>query len=97
MPEKHLHIISFDIPYPPNYGGVIDVFYKIKALHSAGIKIHLHCIEYPGRDRTTELNKYCHSVNYYRRKTGLFSALSQKPYIVSSRKSKELINTFAKR
>ncbi len=32
MPDKYLHIISFDIPYPPNYGGVIDVFYKLKAL-----------------------------------------------------------------
>jgi len=39
---KHLHIISFDIPYPANYGGVIDVFYKLRALVSAGIKIHLH-------------------------------------------------------
>lgn len=96
MPEKHLHIISFDIPYPPNYGGVIDVFYKIKALHSAGIKIHLHCIEYPGRDRTTELNKYCFSVDYYRRKTGILSALSQKPYIVSSRRSKNLMETLVK-
>jgi len=92
MPEKHLHIISFDIPYPPNYGGVIDVFFKIRALHEAGVKIHLHCIEYPGRDRSNELNKYCESVNYYRRKTGLVSALSIKPYIVSSRRSPELIS-----
>ena len=38
--EKHLHIISFDVPYPANYGGVIDVFYKLKALHAEGIKIH---------------------------------------------------------
>ena len=48
MPDKHLHIISFDIPYPPNYGGVIDVYYKIRTLHKLGIKIHLHCFEYPG-------------------------------------------------
>ena len=27
--QKKLHIISFDIPYPPTYGGVIDVFFKI--------------------------------------------------------------------
>ena len=24
--DIHLHIVSFDIPYPANYGGVIDVF-----------------------------------------------------------------------
>lgn len=92
MSERHLHIVSFDIPYPPNYGGVIDVFFKIKALHQAGVKIHLHCYEYPGRDRKEELNNYCESVNYYRRKTGLLSALNSKPYIVSSRRSDTLIS-----
>ncbi len=32
MVEQHLHIISFDVPAPPDYGGVIDVYYKAKAL-----------------------------------------------------------------
>lgn len=90
MPEKHLHIISFNVPYPPNYGGIIDVFYKIKSLHSIGIKIHLHCFTY-GRQVPEILNKYCESVNFYKRKTGIFSALFLKPYIVESRKSDELI------
>lgn len=91
MSDRHLHIVSFDIPYPPNYGGVIDVFFKLKALHQAGVKIHLHCYEYPGRERKDELNKYCEKVSYYRRKTGFISALNSKPYIVSSRRSGELI------
>ncbi len=92
MPDKHLHIISFDIPYPPNYGGVIDVYYKIKALAEAGVKLHLHCIEYPGREPSEELNKHCVEVCYYQRKTGVLSAISLKPYIVASRRSKELLN-----
>lgn len=91
MSEKHLHIISFDVPYPPNYGGVIDVFYKLKALYEKGIKIHLHCIEYPGRDRSSELNKYCEEVHYYPRRMGFRSALSLKPYIVISRRSEKMI------
>jgi len=91
LPDKHLHIISFDVPYPPNYGGVIDVFYKIRTLHEKGVKIHLHCILYPGRDRSDELNKYCEEVHYYPRKTGMVSALSTKPYIVSSRRSPEIL------
>jgi hypothetical protein len=91
LPEKHLHIITFDVPYPPNYGGVIDVYYKLKYLHKAGIKIHLHCFEYPGRDRADELNQYCEEVNYYQRKVGWRSALSFKPYIVASRKSETMI------
>ncbi len=89
MPDLHLHIISFDIPWPANYGGVIDVFYKIRALHQAGVRIHLHCFEYH-RDPAPELNRYCEEVLYYPRKTGLLSALGIKPYIVFSRRSSKL-------
>jgi len=84
------------VPYPPNYGGVIDVFFKIRALHRLGVKIHLHCIEYPGRSRSEELNKYCVEVRYYPRKTGLVSALSLKPYIVSSRRSEVMLENLLK-
>jgi len=95
MSEVHLHIISFDIPYPPNYGGVIDVYYKLKALHEAGVKIHLHCFEYH-RSPAPELDKYCHEVLYYPRKTGFFSALSWQPYIIYSRRSKDLLDNLCK-
>ena len=90
MPEKKLHIISFDVPYPPNYGGVIDVFYKIKALNKAGVKVHLHCFQY-GRRESEELEKLCFKVSYYPRRTGVFSAIRSKPYIVESRQSDALI------
>jgi len=96
MPDKYLHIVSFDIPFPPNYGGVIDVWYKLKALHSKGIKIILHCFEYPGRERSEKLANYCSQVYYYPRLVGINSALSLKPYIVSSRKSYELIKNLTK-
>ena len=90
MPDKHLHIISFSIPFPANYGGVIDVYYKLKALHKAGIKIHLHCFKYD-RETAPELEKYCESVNYYQRNTGIASQLSLIPYIVNSRQSTTLL------
>jgi hypothetical protein len=90
MSELHLHIVSFDIPYPANYGGVIDVFYKIKALHTAGVKVHLHCFKYH-REPAPELEVLCHEVHYYPRKTGLASALTWKPYIVIGRRSNELL------
>ena len=96
MPDKHLHIIAFDIPYPPNYGGVIDVFYKLKALHKKGVKIILHCFEYPGRERSPKLNEFCESVHYYPRVLGLRPALSFKPYIVDGRKSERLIQNLLK-
>lgn len=90
-----LHIISFDIPYPANYGGVIDVFYKIRALHKAGVAIHLHCFEYKG-ERAPELNALCKEVFYYQRTSGLMPNLSLIPYIVESRRSDQLIENLLK-
>jgi hypothetical protein len=93
--SKNLHIVSLNIPYPPNYGGVIDIFYKIKALFEAGYSIHLHTFKY-NRESSKDLEKYCKSVHYYKRKTGLISFLSLLPYIVYSRRSKALIENLLK-
>ncbi|MDR1632069.1 MAG: glycosyltransferase [Dysgonamonadaceae bacterium] len=90
MDEKQIHIVSFNIPYPPNYGGVIDVFYKLEALSRNGVKIILHAFEY-GRKPAPELEKYCEKVYYYPRKTGILSQFSVLPYIVYSRRSKQLL------
>jgi hypothetical protein len=90
MPDRHLHIVSFAIPYPANYGGVIDVFHKLRALHALGIKIHLHCFSYE-RESAAELLKYCVNVYYYPRLTGFSSAITLKPYIVASRRSPDLL------
>lgn len=96
MTEKnHVHIVSFDIPFPANYGGVIDVFYKIKYLSERNIKVHLHCFEY-GRNHSQELEKLCESVNYYPRQTGIKSHLSLWPFIVKSRSSKILVQNLQK-
>jgi len=92
---KHLHIVSFNIPYPANYGGVIDVFYKIKYLSAEGVKVHLHCYEY-GREQSPVLEEICETVNYYPRKTTLYSHFSILPYIVKSRYSEVLIQNLIK-
>lgn len=87
--HKHVNIISFDVPFPANYGGVIDVYYKLWYLKQAGVKIHLHCFAY-GRAEAPELAALCESVNYYPRKTGWLSNLSWLPYTVKSRQSRDL-------
>lgn len=90
MPEKHLNIISFDVPYPPDYGGVIDVYFKIEALFKAGVKVHLHTFHY-GRNDATILNEICESVSYYKRiRFGSIPDFNL-PYIVKTRKSKALL------
>ncbi len=79
------------MPFPANYGGVIDVYYKLYWLKQAGIKIYLHCFTY-GRAEAKELELLCEKVYYYKRKTGLLANLSLLPYTVKSRQSKELEN-----
>ncbi|MGB3798995.1 MAG: glycosyltransferase family 4 protein [Lewinella sp.] len=90
MTDKHLHVVSLDVPYPPDYGGAMDIFYKIRALHALGVKIHLHCYEY-GRGEAPALHTYCKQVNYYPRRTGWRSNVSRLPYIIYSRKSRQLL------
>lgn len=90
-----LHIISFDIPYPADYGGVMDVFYKLKALHANGVKIHLHCFEYH-RPPAPELEEYCEKVYYYPRNISSRLLFHKLPYIVISRQSDELIQNLEK-
>ena len=68
MFNNKLHIVSFDVPFPPNYGGIIDVFYKIKALSELGVEIYLHAFEYK-TGKSEELEKICKKVYYYPRKT----------------------------
>lgn len=93
--EKHLHIICFTVPFPVDYGGVVDLFWKLPALNYQGIKIHLHCFDY-GRGNQGELNKYCSSVQYYSRENSLLALLSDLPFIVATRNSKELLNNLLK-
>ncbi|HZI00495.1 MAG TPA: mannosyltransferase, partial [Flavisolibacter sp.] len=73
--SDQLHIVCLDAPAPPDYGGAIDIYYKIKALAGIGKKIILHYFDYkPGRS-AGDLDSICVEVNTYSRKsiTGFFS------------------------
>jgi glycosyltransferase involved in cell wall biosynthesis len=89
--EKHLHIVCLDVPYPVDYGGVFDLFHKIRLLSQAGISIHLHCFEY-GRGPQPVLDEYCVEVNYYARCEGHKGFSHRFPYIVCSRSSGRLLD-----
>lgn len=95
MAERHLHIVSFDVPAPPNYGGVIDVYHKVKALAELGVKVYLHCFEY-GRSQAKELEAMCASVHYYPRHTGKHQLLNALPYVVVGRRSEVLMDRLLK-
>jgi hypothetical protein len=89
---NQLHIVSFDIPYPPVYGGIIEVFYKLKALHDLGYEITLHCFDYKGIAHSDVLEKLCKKVHYYPRKKAYKVFFNLMPYIVSSRSNNDLLS-----
>ncbi len=93
--KRTLHIICHDVPWPPDYGGVVDLFYKLKYLHEAGISIKLHCFDY-GRGRHDQLNRYCDEVHYYERQKGLKAVSVRLPYIVKSRENSLLLENLLK-
>lgn len=88
--RPRLHVISFQVPYPPSYGGVIDVYYKLKALQDIGIAVTLHTYQYR-HNPAPELETVADKVYYYPRPTGIMPQLSCLPYIVNSRRSPELL------
>lgn len=98
--DKHLHIITHDVPWPVAHGGLFDLYNKLVALHRQGIQIHLHCFKATERKveakAEVELARYCVSVNYYERKTGMKGVSFNRPYIVYSRDNNELVNALLK-
>ena len=90
-----LHIISFDIPYPPDYGGAMDVYCKLKALDNLGVKTTLHCFKY-GRKPAPQLTNFCENLHYYPRLTGIKGLQPLQPYIISSRRSEKLLQNLCK-
>lgn len=94
--DNLLHLVAFDIPFPANYGGAIDVFYKVKNLSEHGMKIILHCPQYGERTSAKELEMLCEKVFYYPRLTGLKGLQWGLPYMVSSRRDKQLLENLQK-
>ncbi|MFN2314188.1 MAG: hypothetical protein ABR531_07000 [Bacteroidales bacterium] len=89
--SKIVHLVSFNVPYPPDYGGVMDVFYKISALKQLGAGVILHCFSY-GRSRSRTLERECLQVHYYKRDLNLFHIFRREPFIVLSRRNGSLLN-----
>jgi hypothetical protein len=94
---KELHIISFNYPYPPSYGGIIDVYYKIKALSEIGIKIHLHCFVDRIPEMTDpEIRKSTENVFFYKKKRSPLLYFSGIPFAAAIRNSEPLLKNLKK-
>lgn len=90
MSAQKIQIIAFNNPYPANFGGAIDMFYKVKAFHKLDVKVYLH-IFYDERNDVSGIENFCEEIYLYKRDKGLLKHFSLKPFSTNSRKNKELI------
>lgn len=88
---RRLHIICFDQPFPPTYGGIVDVFYKIVALHKAEVQLALHIFGGVGSKPSKELEKYAREIYYYPIMRNKWLFLSPVPYFIRQRMSRKLL------
>ncbi|MDB5252995.1 MAG: glycosyltransferase family 4 protein [Flaviaesturariibacter sp.] len=81
--------MCLDAPSPPDYGGAIDMHFKIIELAKYRPVI-LHYFAYKDGRNASGLEKYCQAIHVYPRR-GISALASVAPYIVSSRINKDLI------
>ena len=91
-----VHIVCLDAPAPPDYGGAIDMYYKITSLAATGKKVILHYFNYNPQRNVGDLKNYCHSIYSYSRKKAIQSLSTLQPYIVTSRINQKLIERLNK-
>ena len=96
MAAPDLHIISFAVPYPARYGGAIDVYNRIKALHDEGVRIKLHCFVYGPFSPHNALREISAETHYYPRISWPALLATGTPYIVASRKNPMLLENLNK-
>lgn len=94
--SQYLHIVCLDAPAPPNYGGAIDMYYKIEALAQTGRKIILHYFDYNPQRSAGDLKAFCTAVYSYKRRSLWQTPPLSQPHIVQSRVSAELIERLNK-
>jgi len=87
---KHVHVVAFDLPFPPNYGGSTDMYFKLVHLQKLGISVTLHVFLYDGKEKAPDLEKVTYKTIYYSRKRFKNPFFGKLPYIVKTRKNKEL-------
>lgn len=90
-----VHVVSFQWPVPANYGGVIDVYHKIRALRNAGTDVALHSFCYRDRLNPDISLSPATRTHLYRRDMSPGKMVGSLPYIVASRKDKALLQSLA--
>lgn len=92
QPAPVLHLVCFDLPLPPLYGGTEEVDTKIRALLDLGVALHVHSFVWPRVMRSGKLpdwHQRVASLRLYPR-SWLLSPWDSRPWSLLSRSSEQL-------
>lgn len=85
--DKYLHVVAPEFPVPSDAGLLKELVYMIRAFHSKGINIYLHCF---GEGNGQALAPYCKEIHFYSKKMGHEGYSLQIPHAVASRSSEKM-------
>jgi len=93
----HITVVALDNPYPPDYGGAIDLYYKLEALANAGAAIDLYYYHKPHRAAVSPaLRQVVIRATPLPRQAKVRHLLNrQLPYFVASRPAAPLLQALA--
>lgn len=93
MVEKFL-LVESDFVYPPNHGGRVDGWNRIKTIHEMGGYIHLVCTvkKDSPKEYTDIVKKYVDKLTLVYRKNRIIDMLHERPLQMVSRKKLEYID-----
>lgn len=87
---NEVNIVTYEYPYPAGYGGLMEVYYKIRYLAEAGVKIHLHSF-FLRQQPDDHMKKFVASQHFYPRKKPTPRLHNSVAYIIQSRKHPDLL------
>ncbi|KIM02624.1 MAG: hypothetical protein KN64_14640 [Sulfurovum sp. AS07-7] len=96
--SKKILIIASDFPYPPNHGGRVDVFERIKVLKSLDYQVSLVSTikTQPNKDEMSYMENFIEDNLLIKRRQSIFDLFSCKPYQVTSRNNHKDIKVVLK-
>ncbi|MFM8318257.1 MAG: hypothetical protein ACKOAV_07785, partial [Bacteroidota bacterium] len=97
QPASVLHLLCFDLPVPPLYGGTEELDTKIRVLLDLGVALHVHVFVWP-RDlhsgKMPDWHQRVASLRCYPRRW-MVGPYDARPWALISRTSSELIHNLA--
>lgn len=94
MENKSFLLVNGDFIYPPNHGGLVDAWNRVKILKNMGYDIDFICTvkEYPKEEYIKIVKKYVNNLYIVFRKNKIKYLFSKKPLQMKSRNALKYIN-----